>query len=149
MAATTRARQKRMEQLSTKDKLLHWLFFGVIMSLVPFAATVFGDLDRGIGMSLSNLFGQGQLLIIATIISAGGIGDLFGTAADKSRRTPKLLVLGFSLINLVVTCLWFADISALVVTRHPADPGTVAVGSIILFVFAVMEGVSALALTEG
>lgn len=149
MAATARGRQKRLEPQSINEKLLHWLFFGVVMALVPFAAAIFSDVDRGKSFAFSSLFGHGDLLIIATIISAGGIGDLFGTAVDKRHRTPKLVVLGCSIVSIAVTCIWFGDISSLLFTAHPADPKTVAVGSLILFVFAILEGISALMLSEG
>lgn len=149
MAATARGRQKRLEPQSISEKLLHWLFFGVLMALVPFVAVIFSDVDRGKGFDYSSLFGRGDLLIVATIISAGGIGDLFGTAVDKRHRTPKLIVLGCSIVSIAVACIWFGDISSLLFTAHPADPKTVAVGSLILFVFAILEGISALMLSEG
>jgi hypothetical protein len=139
---------KSERELSTAERLMHWLFFGVIMTLIPFMAAMFGDIDRGIRLSFATLFGQGELLIVATIISAGGIGELFGSEISETRRMPKLLLLGFCVISLVATCIWFADISSLLVTRHPADPETVAVGSIVLFFFAVIEGLAALILSE-
>lgn len=148
MTATARGRQRRLEPQSISEKLLHWLFFGVLMALVPFIAAIFSDVDRDKTFDFSSLFGHGDLLIIATIISAGGIGDLFGTAVDKRHRTSKLIVLGCSIVSVAVTCMWFGDISSLLFTAHPADPTTVAVGSLILFVFAIIEGISALMLSE-
>ena len=147
-AATAREKQRRLEPQSISEKLLHWLFFGVVMALVPFIAAIFSDVDRDKAFSFPSLFGHGDLLIIATIISAGGIGDLFGTAVDKRHRTPKLIVLGCSIVSVAVTCMWFGDISSLLFTTHPADPMTVAVGSLILFAFAIIEGISALMLSE-
>jgi hypothetical protein len=128
---------------------MHWLIFGVVMALIPFGAAILSDSDRGISITLGTLFGQGELLIVATIISAGGIGDLFGAKVGESRRTARLLVLGFSIVSLVATSYWFADVSSLLFTKHPADAQTVAKGSILLFLFAIVGGISALVLSEG
>ena len=150
ISMVTQAGKSQSEEVSSPvDRLLHWMFFGVIMALAPFLAALFGDIDRSINLSFASLFGKGELLIVAAIISAGGIGELFGTEVKKTRKMPKLLVLGFSVISLVATCIWFADVSSLLITKHPANPETVAMGSIILFVFAVIEGSSALLLSEG
>lgn len=149
MVTAEQAQDQQEQGSSIMEKLLHWFFFGVVMTLVPFLAAFFGDIDRNIKLSCAALFGQGELLIVATVISAGGIGELFGTEVKKTRKAPKLIVLGFSVISLVATCIWFADVSSLVITKQPADPRTVAAGSIILFVFAVIEGLSALLLSAG
>jgi hypothetical protein len=148
MAVGHAGHQQLEDESSILEKLLHWLFFGVIMTLIPFMAAIFGDIDRGINLSLAAVFGQGELLIVATVLSAEGIGQLVGSEASKSRRIPKLIVLGFCVTSLVATCIWFADISSLLITKHPADPNTVASGSVLLFSFAFIEGLAALVLSE-
>lgn len=150
--ATTEAvqpNQEGQEAESIAERFWHWFFFGVAITLVPFVAVVFGDMDRHVNLSLAALFGQGQLLIIAVVISAAGIGDLVGSEVPKDRKASKKAILGFSVICLIATCSWFADISSLLFTKNPADPGTVAIGSLIAFGAACIVGLSALLITEG
>ena len=135
----------------TSEKVVHWLIFGVLMALVPFAAAFFGDVDRGVKLHSATLFGKGELLIVAAVIAGGAIGDLFGTEVRETRKVPKLIVLGFCVISLVATSLWFADISSLILSqpKHPANPQDVAAGSMAFFGFTVAIGLSALLLAEG
>lgn len=138
----------KRKHIKTSEKVVHWLIFGVVMALVPFAAAFFGDVDRGVKLHSATLFGKGELLIVAAVIAAGAIGDLFGTEVRETRKVPKLIVLGFCVISLVATSLWFADISSLILSPHPANPQEVAAGSMAFFGFTVAIGLSALLLAE-
>ena len=138
----------REKSAKTSEKVVHWLIFGVAMALIPFGASIFGDMDRGIGLHSTTLFGKGELLIVASVIAAGSIGDLFRNEIPENRKVPRLIVLGCCLISLVITSLWFADISSLIIANHPASPREVAAGSLILFFFTVATGTSALLLAE-
>ena len=149
MATTQAGQPAQGENPSIAERFWHWFFFGILITLAPFAAALFGDMDHHVNLSLAALFGQGQLLIIAAVISAAGIGDLVGSEIQKSRNASKKVILGFSIISLVATCTWFADVSSLLFTKNPADPNTVALGSLILFGFACLEGLSVLIITEG
>ena len=149
MATTQTGQTTQSESPSIAERFWHWLFFGILITLAPFAAALFADMDNRVNLSLASLFGQGQLLIIAAVISAAGIGDLVSSDIKKSRNASKNAILGFAIISLVATCTWFADVSSLLATKNPADPNVVASGSLILFGFACLEGLSVLLLTEG
>ena len=141
--------KKLLHFLSSQEKILHWLFFGVLMALAPFLALMLDDVTNSTPMSLISLFGHGELLIVTSIIAAGGVGDLFGTEVSKELRVPRLIVLCSCLAVLIVTCLWFAAVSALLTTQHPVQhPGTVAWGSVWLFSFGVLAGGSALLMSQ-
>jgi hypothetical protein len=148
-AKVLQANPDDQEQPTTAERFWNWFFFGVAITLAPFVAVLFGDMDRHINLSLAALFGQGQLLIIAVVISAAGIGDLIASDAKGNRKASKKAILGFSVISLVATCIWFGDISSLLFTKNPADPKTVAIGSLIAFGAACLEGLSVLLISEG
>ena len=149
MATTQVGQSTEGQSPSIAERFWHWFFFGILISLAPFAAALFGDMDHHVNLSLAALFGQGQLLIIAAVISAAGIGDLVGSDIKNSRNASMKAIMGFSIISLVATCTWFADVSSLLSTSSPADPRVVANGSLILFGFACVEGLSVLLITEG
>jgi len=148
MATTTLTPSPQEQQTSLLEKIVHWLFFGVIFTLAPFLALSIDDVDRGITPSIATLFGRGELLIVAAIIAAGGIGDLFNAEVPAERKVPRLIVLILCLVALVVTCFWFADVSSLAISKHPPNPRTVAEASLAIFVFATIAGLSALVLSE-
>lgn len=137
------------ERSRVPEKVVHWLIFGVIMTLVPFMAVLLDDIDRGVPPTLVALFGRGELLIVAAIIAAGGIGELFGRDVSENRRIPKLVILGLCVLALVVTSLWFADVTSLTISTHPPRPEVVTTGSVGLFLATVAATTSGLLLSEG
>jgi hypothetical protein len=152
-ASPERSKPDESESASTLEKVLHWLIFGVVISLAPFAAVIFDDLDQGVKLTLPNLFGHGELLIVSAIIAAGGIGEIFSSASD-ARKVPKLIVLGCCVVILITTSIWFADASSVVTQNHLSGSGRVihpkivAYGSVAIFIFTIIASGSALTLSK-
>lgn len=148
MAAGHTAPGQPGREPSITEEAIRWLFFVVIMALVPFMATTIGDIDRKISLSLAAIFGRGDLLIVATVISADAVGRLMSSEFPESRRIGRTILLGTTLITIAITCLWFADISSLLTTKAPVPASTAALTSITVFGFAAIEGLAALFLSE-
>jgi len=134
--------------ISTTERIVDWLIFGVVLTLLPFLAVIFLDVDRNTSPKPASLFGHGELLIVAAVIAAGAIGELTLTRKRSSRRVSRRITLGFCIVIFGATTLWFADISALILAKQPPQPQTVAMGSIIIFAFTVIAGLSSLLLSE-
>ncbi len=148
MATTELTPSPQQQPTSLFLTILHWLFFGVVMTLAPFLVVLIDDIDRNITPNIEALFGRGELLIVAAIIAAGGIGQLFGTDVPSKHKASKLIVVALCIVTVFATCFWFGDVSSLVISKHPPNPHTIAWGSVIIFVSTVIAGVSALALSE-
>jgi hypothetical protein len=59
-------------------KIVRWLIFGAIISLLPLAFT-FGDLAlRGRPHHLADVMGNGELLVVVWVLSASALGEMFG-----------------------------------------------------------------------
>jgi hypothetical protein len=133
---------------SLAEEAVRWLFFVIIMALVPFMATAIDDSDRHIAMSLASIFGRGDLLIVATLVSADAAGRLVSSDFPESRRIGRMILFGLCLLTIAITCLWFADISSLLPTSAPVPARTAALNSITVFCFAAFEGLAALFLAK-
>lgn len=91
---------------------IKWLIFGVVLPLLPFAARALAAWLDGASSSLSfrALFGDGELLVVATVISAAVIGDLlFDFTGFNARREQNLKagLCAFSLVVVVASVLMF------------------------------------------
>jgi hypothetical protein len=147
--ATARVAPKQSgREPSLAEEAVRWLFFVIIMALVPFIATAIGDSDRHITLSLANIFGRGDLLIVATVVAADAAGRLVSSDFPDSRRIGRMILFGLCSLTIAITCLWFADISSLLPTSAPVPARTAALSSITVFGFAAIEGLAALFLAE-
>lgn len=120
---------------------IRWGFLGVVVASVPVLAS-WGD---GLTVEDSHyhflgLFGQGELLIVA----AGVLGAALAEWAAHDVR-PKLKnarnfagALAFALLGL--SALWFAQIQASIRDNANVNHHNIAVGSLLMFGFAVVIG---------
>jgi hypothetical protein len=89
-----------------------WLIFAVAIPLLPIAAKVLAEwIDEGrSNWSGSNLFSDGELLVLATVIAAAGIGDLvFDLRRNKRQRSFRdASAIALALICVVVSVTLYA-----------------------------------------
>jgi hypothetical protein len=91
-----------------------WLIFGVALPLLPLAAGVLAAFLNPLGnggltfTSLNHLLGDGELLVIATVIAAAVIGDLLFEISDYNDATSWIragTLCAVSLLIVVVSVL--------------------------------------------
>jgi hypothetical protein len=120
------------------EKLVRWIMFSVLMSLVPLAASYFGlRLDRR-PVHLEMLVARGELLLICTTLGAAAIGELFPSGRENA--IGKMFAAGTSLLGLVVCSLYFAAVQS----RPAADAEPILSASIWLFAGMLVAGGSCL-----
>lgn len=129
------------------QKLTTWLIFGVTIALTPFALEFLKLIDRQKDVSLAAVLGSGQLLLVSAAIAAGALGELVLVEVPPRRRLAKLISIGGCTLSLILSSLWFGDISAAIQEGKPPDPDTVSTGSIILFICTLISGGWSLALS--
>ncbi|NQT02196.1 MAG: hypothetical protein HQ580_09245 [Planctomycetes bacterium] len=83
------------------------------------------------------LVSNGELLLISGAISAGALGHLFGS--EGTMGLAEILSGGGCVWVLMIATYWFADVSELRKLNEGAEK-TIAVGSLIIFIFAVTTG---------
>ncbi|WP_437017801.1 hypothetical protein [Streptomyces sp. enrichment culture] len=92
-------------------KMVNWFAFGVVFSVMPIIAGLFTAGIRGNGKGLADFIGHGELLIVATGLSAAAAGQAFTMKHTRFAVLPRLLGCGNVLLALL-TIMVFADISA-------------------------------------
>lgn len=129
------------------QKLTTWLIFGVTIALTPFALEFLKLLDRQKDVSFAAVLGTGELLLVSAAIAAGATGELVLVEVPPRRRFAKLISIGGCTLSVIVSSLWFGDISAAIQEGKAPDPNTVSSGSIILFICTLISGGWCLALS--
>lgn len=104
-------------------KLLRWITFGVIISLVPILLVYLDLLFEKKPITIENLIGHGELIVITWVLTAGALGELIGSPA--AHPFAKILFGCIAVIVIIVAVYFFgvvahAEILATNATAAPA-----------------------------
>ncbi len=124
-----------------------WIFFAVLLALFPVALGVIGTITRGDRLRFDSLFMHGELFLVSTAVLGAALAELFSV---RKQRFPTLrLWAGCSAgLVLVVAAGWFADVAAGFRDGSKLDYHAIAVGSIVVFGFALVTGLSCVVVAE-
>lgn len=143
---------KIVDHPSPGQRACVWLFAVVVASLLPFVSVFLRGLDRDGIPSFPELVGRGDLLVIAIIITIGGVAELLLVMGKMPQRRSVggiFLVLGAVLL-VAGEAFWYADIGATLLTQPKlAQENIVAFGSTGLFVASAFCGVTCVYISAG
>lgn len=109
---------------------VRWLIFGVSLPLLPIGSRAMAQWIDGssVDFTLSGLFGDGELLVIATVVSAAGIGDLVFDLRRTSRRSTLsgAVVASFALICVIFSVLLYGLVTLRKEAQTPAQKTAIA-----------------------
>lgn len=94
-------------------QLPKWLIFSVLIPLLPIGAHIAAGYfsDRSSDVTFIKLFGDGELLVLATVISAAAIGDLVFDTLKRATSAPQLsriaITVAANLVIVVIAVLFF------------------------------------------
>jgi len=91
-------------------KLIGWLKFSVIIALLPIALNALSLGITGQLESFSQLVAHGELLLVATAISAMAMGELF--RSGSSLKIFKVMAGGAAIVIIMLSLSYFVDILA-------------------------------------
>ena len=103
------------------EKLATWLFFGVIISIIPLIARFIGMALRNNEPTIVKVICNGELLIICVGMLAVAIGEVITWNANH--KLVKIILSGTSLVLLGLTIFIFADISN-ISSKQQSEPQT-------------------------
>jgi hypothetical protein len=89
------------------NKFLRWLFFGVLVSLVPILCSYLNLLMKHKGAAFEAIIGDGGLLFISAIC-AGARGEVIGSGTNAA--VYKIISAGCVVITLLISALSFASV---------------------------------------
>jgi hypothetical protein len=130
--ASISIRMRQALKISARDRLIAWLFFTVVVSLLPVAGGLLFDVDHGEGLHAARAVAHGELLVLSVTITAAAVGELVLTGIPSGVRSAALVLIGSAFTIIIVAGFWFADISS--IARSPSrvdhiSDGSLAIGS--------------------
>ncbi|OCC02398.1 hypothetical protein BA190_24040 [Labrys sp. WJW] len=125
-------------------KVLRWLIFSIIFSLLPLGLDYLMALSRSkspSGSIWADVIGRGELCLIAVTLSAVGAGEMYGTQLKGERLS--VILGGASLINTML------GVALYVMMKSAADtPSAYILFSIIIFFSTLVVATSCIAASE-
>jgi hypothetical protein len=118
------------------EKLVRWIFFGVIMALLPIAFKIIAVYMKTGAYSVADILAQGELLLVASALCGAAIGELF--VSPPSLKLAKIIVGGSTVIILIMASLCFAILpsSAFAVNEDSFNNHAVEALSKLMFLFS-------------
>jgi hypothetical protein len=102
-------------------KIVRWLVFGVIISLVPILLVYTDLLLEKQPVTTEKLIGHGELIVIAWVLAAGAVGELIGSPA--ANPIAKIVFGGIALIVVIVATYYFGVVAeAQILATSPNAP---------------------------
>lgn len=128
------------------DRVIKWLFFSVLIALVPLIAAYLFMLIKGRNPGLDDVAGSGELFLVVIALCGAAIGDLLTSAATKA--FTKLLSGGLTLVVLLLASLLYAGVSDATTSRDALDSGWVVTISGALFLMGIVSCGCCIAVSE-
>lgn len=128
-------------------KLIKWAIFSVAVALMPLAFHAIQLAWRGNPFSIGAIIGHGELLLVSVAIAAAAIGDLQGNK-HSTLGTVKLLSTGFCFIVLLMSSLFYADISACQLADQVLQESMIKNVSLLCYAVTLVCGGCCVALAE-
>jgi hypothetical protein len=131
------------------QRLQVWVIFDVLVTLTPFAFGYLQSIDKDQAFQFSGVLGGGQLLLVAVAIAASAIGELIAIEVSETQKVMKIAAIGLAFIVVIVSALWFGDISAAAGGKATPDEKTISLGSVSIYVWTLCASAWCLTLAEG
>lgn len=92
------------------ERIIKWLLFGVLCSLLPIGFVALDFFTDGTGFNMANLIGKGELLLVSSGIAAAGLGELL---TESPKKSVGVMFTGASSIILIGVCsYWFSSVAS-------------------------------------
>ena len=122
-----------------KEKTKIWVLGTIIASLVPpFLAMFVHGVDRQKIPNIAEMFGRGDLLVIAVVVTIGGFAELLPVikrVPDRALKSMAYALLGGFLLT-TAESIWYADITSVLLDHREPPYVATSIGSIICFAFS-------------
>ncbi|MDA1191644.1 MAG: hypothetical protein O3A46_08185 [Candidatus Poribacteria bacterium] len=124
-----------------------WMIFSVIASVIPIVLSIVWTVGRtGSLPPFESWWAGGELLLVTTGLTAGGLGQTIGTR--ETRALQKILVGGSCFVTALVAIGWFADIHTSMLSHQTVDQEAITIGSCWIFLIGLVEAAISIYVTR-
>ena len=111
--ARGRKRTKFKDESNTceaiEGKILRWIMFSIVLSLLPLSMKVLSLSTRFYEFSWGSIVSHGELLLVTITMCTTAIAELFCSGSDL--KLPKLVIGSLTISVLIIASGYFSDIS--------------------------------------
>jgi hypothetical protein len=125
-------------------KILRWAIFGVVISVLPLGFAYVDLVMKEQTATWAGVIGNGELLVIVWGLSAGAIGELFGS---EGQPILKIICGGLTLLVIISAAHFFASITEARAANVKLDEAFIVSASTKLFIFSLAPSLACLAIT--
>ena len=125
-------------------KIFRWAIFTVLFSLLPIVASYVIAVAKkdGTFVPLGSVIEHGELYLLSSSFAAVGLGEVIGV--NESWKISKIIVAGFSLLNVGLSSILFATASNMAGNAN----AVLEAFSYPIFFFSFIVGTACIALSE-
>lgn len=113
-------------------RVTRWLLYTLILSVFPIASAALARVFLKIHLSISELLGAGELLMICCAVCAAAVGELVGTKPKKPGWKLSCVCACIAIVG--VTLIAYTIVVVAILKKIPYDESIVANISIFLFI---------------
>lgn len=128
------------------EKVIQWTVFGVLLSIAPLGVALLIKLTRSQSIALTDILSNGELLLVTAGIVGAAIGDLL--AGKHKHSSAELISGGGCVVILLVSCIYFADVSAAHASQSSINSAAVERASYWLFGSGFISSLVSIILSE-
>ena len=128
------------------ERIIRWLLFSVVISLIPFIFSYFKSILRGNIINLTILIERGELLLISTTIMAAAFGQYI--TSKLTIGLPEILLSGSSIFFIILSSLLYAEISTASSNGEQLEHNMVYTLSIVFFGVSLLISGSCIAFSK-
>jgi hypothetical protein len=134
-------------------KLLRWMMFAVLLSIVPLLGALITSIASNHFEGMYHFLSGGELLLIATTLAAASVGELFGSrpqsgSQPQSASRTEVIAGGAAMLVVVLGALSYPSFRAIQSSGQTANEPFVAWFSGALFILSMASGAICVALSE-
>jgi len=128
------------------DRLMFWLIFTVVISLLPIGFHALQFINRAQSVQLYDVISNGELFIISVGMAATAIGEAL---SKRSGSSLVLFMVGICFILLIISAFLYADVAAMNMANNTSSLKQVLVtNSLLLYGFTFVCSTCCIGLVE-
>jgi hypothetical protein len=130
------------------EKLIKWLVFSVLLSLVPLLANYGLHRINKHAIDLTLLLSHGELFLIASALTGTALGEVVVAGRSRKHERWRLCSAGGNLLIVILASMFFAFVCGTQLTTGNMDTSFVCSTSLVVYCFGFFTSACSVILSE-